>query len=250
LFDLNKGIATGISSELTAIGAINMLVTAEDVSIIAVTNVASLAHKKDLPISVLHVEEKVSSVVVTDQILKVAPAHVKSWKALFSSEVEDQLVSDTPTCDLDMTMDVQTVGEKVLGSIVRDQLVSRAPTHDEEMTMDVPNVGKKGSGAKVTYQVVSNAPAYDMDKTTVVPIVGKECSDEEVEAPLVSDAPAHEMDMTTVVPAVQKNGSVAIVEDQVASNERTHEMDMTIMAALTLQKFGSKGYTNCKEERF
>jgi hypothetical protein len=42
LFDLNKGIATGISSELTANGAINMLVTAEDVSIIAVTNVARL----------------------------------------------------------------------------------------------------------------------------------------------------------------------------------------------------------------
>ncbi len=68
LFDLNKGIATGISSELTAIGAINMLVTAEDVSIIAVTNVATLAHQKDLPISVLNVEEKVSSVVVTDRI--------------------------------------------------------------------------------------------------------------------------------------------------------------------------------------
>ncbi len=203
-FDLNKGVATGISSELTAIGAINMLVTAEDVSIIAVTNVASLAHKKDLPISVLNVEEKVSSVVVTDHILKVAPADVKSLKALFSSEVEDQLERDTPTCELDinMTMDVRMVGRKVLSSVVRDQLVSSAPTHDVEMTRDIPNVGKKGSGAIVTDQVVSNAPAYDMNKTTVVPIRGKECSDEKVEAPLVSDVPAHEMDRTTVVTTV------------------------------------------------
>ncbi len=92
---MNKGIATGISSELTAIGAINMLVTAEDVSIIAVTNVATLAHKKDFPFCVLPVEEKVSSVVVTDQILKV-----------------------------------RTVGKKVLGSVVRVQLVSSTPTHD------------------------------------------------------------------------------------------------------------------------
>ncbi len=112
---------------------------------------------------------------------------MKSWKALFGSEVEDQLVSSTPA-------------------------------HDMEMTMDVPNVGKKGSGALVTGQVVSNAPAYDMDKTTVVPIVGKECSDEEVEAPLVTDAPAHEMDMTTVVTTVWKNGSDAVVKDQVVSN--------------------------------
>ncbi len=163
---------------------------------------------------------------------------MKSWKAPFGSEDEDQLVSNTPTHELDMTTDVQVAGKKVLGSVVRDQLVSSTPAHDMEMTTDVPNVGKKGSGALVMGQVVSNAPAYDMDKTTVVPIVGKECSDEEVEAPLVTDAPAHEMDMTTVVPIVGKECSDEEIEAPLVTDAPAHEMDMTTVVT-TVRKNGS-----------